>query len=244
MWQKIQRKVKRKSYPRTRFFRKIIQREAQESVQQQTIKVIDLLLRLNSSTCLTPRVKFILLPRQIVVSGRKIYGFPIESLDGQSTFELPTLLECNQIPSVRDEIPTPNVTTYYEHFHGIEIPPIDDEAVILMLIGRNLVEAHHIIDQRIGPKGTPFAQKLALGWVIIGEKCLGKVHISNHVNVNKTFVLANGRTSLCKPCTSDIQVQEHCDIAENIFIRTKDDDKIGQSVEDKEFLEIMENGFR
>ena len=32
-----------------------------------------------------------------------------------------------------------------------------------MLIGRDLVEAHYIIDQRIGPKGTPFAQKLALG---------------------------------------------------------------------------------
>nr|XP_022312019.1 uncharacterized protein LOC111117241 [Crassostrea virginica] len=179
-----------------------------------------------------------------VVSGRKIDGFTIESLDGQSTFQLPTLLECNQIPSVRDEIPTPNVTTYYEHLQGIKIPPIDEEAEILMLIGRDLVEAHHIIDQRIGPKGTPFAQKLALGWVIIGETCLGKVHISNHVNANKTFVLANGRTSICKPCTSDIKVQEHCDIAEDIFIRTKDDDKIGQSVEDKEFLKIMENGFR
>jgi hypothetical protein len=43
------------------------------------------------------------------------------------------------------------------------------------LIGRDIPEIHHVHEQILGDKGKPFAQKLPLGWVIIGEVCLGKV---------------------------------------------------------------------
>jgi len=45
-------------------------------------------------------------------------------------FEFPNLLECNNIPNVRSEIPT-----------------LDIESKISLLIGRDLLEAHHILDQ-------------------------------------------------------------------------------------------------
>jgi hypothetical protein len=47
----------------------------------------------------------------------------------------------------------------------------------------------------LGDKGKPFAQELPLGWVIIGEVCLGKVHAPTEISVRKTHVLNNGRST-------------------------------------------------
>lgn len=84
---------------------------------------------------------------------------------------MPTLIECNQIPSARDEIPTPEIAAQYSHLQAIQvqISPLNDQADILLLIDRDFPEAHHILDQRIGPKNTPYAQRLHLAWVIVGE---------------------------------------------------------------------------
>ncbi|XP_062618752.1 uncharacterized protein LOC134280361 [Saccostrea cucullata] len=51
-----------------------------------------------------------------------------------------------------------------------EIPPLDQDAEITLLVGRDLLPAHHILDQRLGDSDSPFAQRLHLGWVVIGEK--------------------------------------------------------------------------
>ncbi|VDI30173.1 Hypothetical predicted protein [Mytilus galloprovincialis] len=34
----------------------------------------------------------------------------------------------------------------------------------MLLIGRDLLKAHHVLDQRLGTAHCPFAQKLFLGW--------------------------------------------------------------------------------
>lgn len=75
------------------------------------------------------------------------------------------VLECDQIPDVRYEIPTPDVASHYPHLRDIEpfIPPLNPDAQIMLLIGRDLIEAHHVLDQRIGPPNSPYAQKLPLG---------------------------------------------------------------------------------
>lgn len=70
----------------------------------------------------------------------------------------------------------------------------------MLLIGRDLIEAHHVLDQRIGPPSSPYAQKLPLGWTIIVETCLDKVNRPNAVNVMKTNLTGDGRASLFNPC--------------------------------------------
>lgn len=47
--------------------------------------------------------------------GRQTSGYVIESLDGSTNLPLSTLIECNQIPNMREEIPTPEVASYHEH---------------------------------------------------------------------------------------------------------------------------------
>ncbi len=114
---------------------------------------------------------------------------------------LPTVIECNQIPNERDEIPTPAVASHHSHLRDIAelIPPIDPGAEILLLIGRDLLAAHHVLDQRIGLMDAPYAQKFHLGWVVIGEVHLGRVYNPDFVKVNRTYLLEDVRTTTVKP---------------------------------------------
>lgn len=134
----------------------------------------------------------------VVSSGRTAHGLIVQSLDGFSHLELPSVLECSEIPNSGDEIPTPEVMRYHSHLNHISecIPPLDTSAAIMLLMGRDLPEAHHVYDQRLGSKGSPYVQKLKLGWVIVGEICLGGIHKTDYVNVKKTYLLSNGRSSV------------------------------------------------
>nr|XP_027235545.1 uncharacterized protein LOC113826820 [Penaeus vannamei] len=192
-----------------------------------------------------------------VMTGRKAGGLCIQAVDGSLQMSLPTVIECDELPNNRTEIPTPNIARLHPHLKdiGSEISPLDDQAQIQLLIGRDLPEAHHVLDQVTGPPGTPFAQKMKLGWVIVGEVCLGKHHATKNVNVRKIYVNPDGRPSVLKPCPSCICVQEDTgyhsgftpwkenDIGSTVFHRTKNDDEPGKSTEDKMFLKLMEKEF-
>ncbi|XP_063446815.1 uncharacterized protein LOC134726347 [Mytilus trossulus] len=194
------------------------------------------------------------------MNGRRVSGLLLESLDGSTKMQLPTVIECKEIPNNRDEIPTPDVANYHDHLRSIshELEPLDENADILLLIGRDLLEAHHIIEQRIGPAHSPYAQRLALGWVIIGDVCIGNRHVTDSVKSYKTYIQAGGRPSLLKPCPNVISVREllktqnkldnidfdlETKLGDGVFDRTEFDDTPGKSIEDKIFLDIMEKEF-
>ncbi|MEW8339513.1 MAG: hypothetical protein AB2708_06655, partial [Candidatus Thiodiazotropha taylori] len=127
-----------------------------------------------------------------------------------------------------------------------KIPEFDESAEILLLLGRDTIDAHRVFDQVIGPPGAPFAQRLGLGWAVVGELCLGEIHAQDTVNVNKTYLLSNGRTSLFKPCDSKVQVSDVDQKSyayDPVFVKTVDDDKPSLSVQDRDFLQIMETNF-
>jgi hypothetical protein len=172
----------------------------------------------------------------------------VESYNGETTIRLPTVMECDNVPDIRNEIPHPEVAKAYPHLRDIAdyIPPLCDKADILLLIGRDLPDAHHVLDQCTGGPGDPFGQKLHLGWVVIGETCLGGVHISNVVNVSKTQMLRDGRPTVMTPCPNDLQLtfEKGDDFGNTVFQKTSSDEQFGPSVEDQEFLRIMDSEFR
>ncbi|XP_073459912.1 uncharacterized protein [Aquarana catesbeiana] len=198
-------------------------------------------------------------------TGRRAIGYQIESFDGQTTLPLPTLIECNQFPTDREEIPTPEVALHHGHLKGIAhlIPELDPQAEIALLLGRDIIRVHKVRKQINGAHNSPYAQKLDLGWVIIGNVCLGSVHKPTSVNSLFTKTLEGGRPSLFQPCTNRFLVREkpasvthsnpytanllcHEDrghLGCSVFQRTKEDHKIGPSIEDHIFLEIMRQGF-
>ena len=175
---------------------------------------------------------------EVHASGRRASGYVVRALDDSCGLKLPQLIECDNIPNIRDEIPTPEVAELHSHMRDISrfILPLDENSDIELLIGRDLISAHHVLDHRMGHDSLPYAQKLPLGWVVIGEVCLGKVHRPEISNVNKTFVLHDGRTTLMEPCTSNLRVDP-------VFHKTKDDEKPGLSVEDRQFLDVMDSEF-
>jgi hypothetical protein len=186
---------------------------------------------------------------RIQSSGHRVSGLMVAAVDGSVTMELPTITECNEIPDERYEIPTPEVAKHHLHLRDLPLSPLERDANILLLIGRDLIQAHHIHDQRIGPKNSPFAQKLSLGWVVIGDACLGRVHKPRDVAVYKTTVMEDGRQSIFEPCQNSFRLTEDIvpswrAVGKDVFHTSADDDQVGLSVDDRQFLQIMEDGFK
>ncbi|KAK2905654.1 hypothetical protein Q8A73_009597 [Channa argus] len=168
------------------------------------------------------------------------------------------------LPDDRSEIPTPEVAGHYAHLKQVadKIPAIDENAAILILLGRDILRVHKVREHCNGPHNAPYAQRLDLGWVIIGEVCLGGAHVPANVNVYKTCVLYNGRTSLFEPCNNGLHVKEEVNtpasytrtlnitdiiksdetdsLGEELFRRTPHDDIPTISVDEKVFLDILD----
>lgn len=91
-------------------------------------------------------------------------------------FYLLTFVECDNIPNNRDDIPSSEITMHYPHLKKLRgsIPPTEEHCQSLLLIERDLIEAHHVLKQRLGVSRSPFAQKLKLGCVIIGHTYIDK----------------------------------------------------------------------
>ena len=181
------------------------------------------------------------------MTGRRIDSLCVQSIWNDYQCEIHSAIECDEIPNMRSEIPTPDVALFHEHLNSIvhQLLPIEKNVNIELLIGRDVSEAHHVFDQITGPKGAPFAQKLGLGWVIIGDVCLGKLHKPENVNVLKTSVLNDGRVTQFDPCENLFHVKEILapETYDSIFHRSHDDDKIGLSMEDRKFLTLMNEEF-
>jgi len=186
--------------------------------------------------------------------GRRATNIVVRSLSDSCSIKLPTLIECDSIPNNLSEIPTPEVARSYPHLACIasEIPSFDPHVKIGILIGRDLPSVHHVLSQIIGPEGAPFAQELRLGWAIVGDVCLDGKHPPDTVYTNKTNVLTDGRRTIFEPCTNTFCLQEHTDYEldtvhqesyDCVFRKSPNDDKVGLSVEDRKFLDLMEKEF-
>lgn len=76
---------------------------------------------------------------------------------------------------------------------------------------------HKVLEQRNGPRHAPFAQKLALGWVIVGNVCLDGAQKTFEVNAFKTSIFVNECPSQMRPCENNIQIKEKfCNYNEHI----------------------------
>lgn len=62
-----------------------------------------------------------------------------------------------------DEIPAPEIA--YEQLHDVadNIPPIDNKAIMMMLIGRDITLAHHKLDQKVLSDNLSYGKELHLG---------------------------------------------------------------------------------
>ena len=189
--------------------------------------------------------------------GRRVTDVVIQSISGAMA-NLPTLIECGNIPQDKREIPTPEMARRFPHLQEIanEIPPLDETANIHLLIGRDAPELLKVREFRNGPKGTPWAQRLSLGWTIIGQMCLDLAGGPTHVLVRRTNLVPanfiNSRRRIVEPqyyefvpCPNQLRVKESFTERDrgtegDVFRTTREDNDVSLSCEDRKFLEIME----
>ncbi|XP_075464938.1 uncharacterized protein LOC142499455 isoform X1 [Ascaphus truei] len=124
----------------------------------------------------------------------------------------------------------------------------------MLLLGRDIMRAHKIHN---GDHNAPSAQRLDLGWVVVGEVCIDRIRGPDTVDAIRINLLENGRATHFKPCPNHFQVHEKLetkktygdtlvinkytdDLGCTAFQTTKDDDKQAPSMEDKEFLRLMD----
>ncbi|XP_061823021.2 uncharacterized protein [Nerophis lumbriciformis] len=193
-------------------------------------------------------------------AGRRACNFIIESLDMQTTVPLPTLIECDMMPDDRSAIPSPEIIQHHPHLAPLEgkIPAVDPNAAILILLGRDIIRVHKVREQYNGPDEAPYAQRLDLGWVIVGEVCLEGADKPENINVFRNNLPHNERETFLSPCSNTIRVSEkfsspnpyhglqppkHLEEMDNlgsqVFQKAKNDDKPGLSPDDQAFLHIM-----
>lgn len=197
--------------------------------------------------------------------GRRAHNLVIESFDGMQSHTLPILTECNAIPDNREEILTPAAARAHPHLEAIteKIPELDPEAEILLLVGRDALPLHKIHESRNGPRNAPWAQRLDLGWVVLGNACMDGAHKPTEISSYRTQVLDNGRPSFLLPCSNRLYFKHgsHADfttyletsqkkgtffkgsfedgLGDNVFACTNDDNRPGMSVEDRKFIQNM-----
>ena len=191
--------------------------------------------------------------------GYRASGLFVKNLMG-CKFKLPTLVKCDNIPSDKGEIPIPEKVKKFAHLKDIaeEIPQKDEQAEIHLLIGWDAPELMKIRAIRNGPKGTPWAHRLALGWTIIGQICLNRHggpvdptktkdprQSEQLMKVNNTHTVTHARHELL-PCPNKFVVKEAYDNIErtvaDIFHLTEHDNETSLSVEDRCFEEMMKDG--
>ncbi|XP_019723167.1 uncharacterized protein LOC109514483 [Hippocampus comes] len=189
-----------------------------------------------------------------MTDGRVAENFIIQSVDGEFSSELPRLLECDALPDNKSEIATPDVTLAHPHLRHLagKIHPLDTNAEIMLLLGSDIVQVHKVLECINGPVNAPFAQKLALGWVIVGDVCLGGTHKPPRVATDRTTVLQDRRPSLLPPCQNSFHVKEHFQVPSEpqatrtarqkedyVFQlqQTENDERVAPSLEAKQFVQ-------
>ena len=91
-------------------------------------------------------------------TGRRARGYKIESMSGQLCFWLPSLIECNEIPNNRSEIPTPDIVHHHPHLRlAQQIPKLEQKAQIMLLLGHYVIRVHKVREQINGPCNASYA---------------------------------------------------------------------------------------
>ncbi|KAJ8036706.1 hypothetical protein HOLleu_20758 [Holothuria leucospilota] len=179
----------------------------------------------------------------VTVKGRRANGIVIESSTGHRE-KLPTIIENENIPGDRNEIPTPEICRTYPHLKCIAkcISAPRDDVNIILLLGRNCPELLKVRESRNSPRGLPWAQRTDLGWTVSGQVCIDSVRGATHVSVNRTTVepYTNPLGSTCEShiYAKDIQSCLHDDI----YVKRKEDERKAMSIEDERFIKIMSDG--
>ena len=113
----------------------------------------------------------------------------VSSIDGSNQIDLPKVFSRENLPIDQDAIPTPERVRKWSHLQEIadEIPDLDCDVPIGLLIGVNCPAALRPLEVIKEENGGPFAQRTAFGWCIVGPLSSGQSTV-NSLRCNRIAV--------------------------------------------------------
>ena len=182
-------------------------------------------------------------------------GLVVERIDQRVQVELPRTYSRDQIPSRRDQIPSPEVAAVWPHLQRIKdkIMPYQESLEIGLLIGCNCPKAIKPKEVILGKGEDPYAVRTLLGWGIIGpisplediQPVCGE-HLVSSCNRILTYEVYTGRCSN-RSFVFNSQTKEEINpfVVRQMFERDFSEESIpgsGLSKEDRRFLAIAREG--
>ena len=167
------------------------------------------------------------------ILGRCATGLKIRGVLSDQVLELPELWENNYIPDTKSEVATKDIVSktsaaaYAQNF-----PPFDKNAEVSLLIGRN---GHSFMNLKVHRNHLPYVHETPLGFAIVGSICPQSFNSScNHATVNKISAKVSCDHFSANPAFEPA-------IEKDVFVTHPDDDLPGLSIEDKKFLQILDD---
>ena len=175
------------------------------------------------------------------ISSRRMSGLKIKGIYCDEEVKLPAALTCKQLVDTRKEYATQVYLNSWTHTipYAKEFPPYDADLPVLALIGRDcpsVLPFHYLTTE------VPFVGKSKLGFALLGDTCPSG---NSRSQKSDTVSVLRTETSEVKGDTS-IQLaflnKPHRGF--DVFSKRRDDEEIGLSQEDKQFLSTVSNGAR
>ena len=188
------------------------------------------------------RVSTVLNKDQLIASSR-VRDLEVSDYHHQNSIRLPTAYTREDLPADDDDIPTRRAANQWDHLaHIAKHIPERRKVEIGLLIGRNVPQAMKTREVVNGKDNEPWAERYDLGWTIIGNVCKSPDgdDSSKPFKVNRIVIRDNVTTKEIHT-PSDVQRMMELDYSER---KQERDDTTTFSVEDRRFLEILEEGIK
>ena len=185
---------------------------------------------------------------------KKIYSLTVEGLQTGKVVDLPCVYSRQTIPAKRNQIPTKESALKWPHLQPIadKLLEYNKTMPVGLLIGANCINAIKPLEIIPGNYNEPYAQNTVLGWGIIGnvstedenddlvvnKVVCEEVKLGDQMKENK-YVIPEVTKETFNEDMKNLHNLFNLDFATGVH-----DEETGLSVEDRKFLEIMEQDMK
>ena len=172
------------------------------------------------------------------VQGRKVEGLQVSGIKERKWYKLPTVLTNEFIPDSREEVATPGIIGQFRHLSHLKhnFLNIRMDLPVLMLLG---ADAGEILHTKCHGQHAPYIHQTPVGWALVGSAFVDYVAQSNTVKVLKVCV-PNPEYSYSSSSIFPSTKQGQLDV----FKEFNEDEEMDHSIEEKKFINIMENSVK
>lgn len=187
-----------------------------------------------------------------LVNSSRVTGLVVRGYQRDVRIRIPVALSREIMPANKDHIPTPEKARQWPHLQRVaeELMPLS-QCEVGLLIGYNNPEAMkplEVVTTEDGHENSPYAVRTPLGWGIIGPTSteitepLDSIGFSHRIITCPVSPTLSSDTQVETHLVFPNQVKEIVNILETDFQESRPSTSL--SIEDKQFMSLMEDGIR